>query len=61
VTDSGSECILSRFANDTKLFGAINSLEGRDALQWDLDRFERWGCASLMMFNKDKCKILHMG
>ncbi|PKU47374.1 pol- hypothetical protein [Limosa lapponica baueri] len=53
-TNSGIECTLSRFANDTKLCGAVNMLEGRDAIQRDLDRLEKW--ADLMT-----CKVLHMG
>ncbi|GAB0194097.1 hypothetical protein GRJ2_001875000 [Grus japonensis] len=30
--DSGVECTLSKFANDTKLCGVVNTLEGRDAI-----------------------------
>ncbi|RMC13122.1 hypothetical protein DUI87_10653 [Hirundo rustica rustica] len=53
--DSGTECTLSKFANDTKLCGAVDSLEGRDVIQRNSDRFERWDCANLVTFNKVRC------
>ncbi|KAJ7420069.1 hypothetical protein WISP_50134 [Willisornis vidua] len=56
----GLEGILSKSADDTELGGAVDSLEGGEVLQRDLDKLAGWEITNHMKFNKGKCWILHM-
>jgi len=60
--DSEIECTCSKFANDTKLCGAVEgTLEGKDAIQRDLNKLERSAHANIMTLKTAKCKVPHKG
>ncbi|KAJ7425706.1 hypothetical protein WISP_22348 [Willisornis vidua] len=58
--DEGLEGILSKFTDDTKLGGAVDSLKDREALQGDLSKSEDWAITNHMKFNESNCQILHL-
>ena len=61
INDLDEEIInkLLKFADDTKVAGAaLNELDVRK-LQADLNRLYQWSVDWQMLFNVEKCKIVH--
>ena len=50
-----------KFADDTKVFGRVDSESDREGLQRDLDRLVQWSEKWQMKFNVEKCKVMHLG
>ncbi|KAJ7421934.1 rna-directed dna polymerase from mobile element jockey-like [Pitangus sulphuratus] len=59
--DKGIECTLSRFADDTKLSGEVDTPVGWDPIQSDRGKLKKWARGKLKRFNKTKHKTLHLG
>lgn len=57
---AGHEGILSKFADDTELGGAVDPRKGREALQKHIDKLERWAVINSLKFNKGRFWILHL-
>ena len=51
---------LLKFANNTKLFGPVSSVEEVDKILEDLIKLSSWSSEWLMLFNIDKCNALHI-
>ncbi|MGE5822000.1 MAG: RNA-directed DNA polymerase [Nitrososphaerota archaeon] len=52
---------LLKFADDTKVFSVVADKTDIDRLQKDLVNLCKWSKDWLMLFNVDKCKVMHIG
>jgi len=59
--DDGILSKISKFADDTKLCRAVGDEKEVNILQEDLRRMFRWSQDWQMLFNLEKCSVMHMG
>jgi len=59
--DEGLRSSILKFADDTKIYGVVNSWEDRERLQKDLNRLVEWASRWQMKFNEEKCNVMHLG
>jgi len=54
-------CKIVKFADGTNVFGVVSTKNDIDRLQIDLINLGKWLYEWLMLFNIDKCKVMHLG
>ncbi|KAF7237488.1 Protein kinase C beta type [Varanus komodoensis] len=59
--EEGVNGLLIKFADDTKTGAVATTEEQVLQIQKDLDRLWKWTGDNRMVFNVDKCKVLHLG
>src|SRR6218665_1143321 len=59
--DDGILSKISKFADDIKLCRAVGDDQEADILREDLRRMFRWSQDWQMLFNLEKCSVMHMG
>jgi len=52
---------LLKFADDTKIYFKVNSPENIETLREDLCKLVSWSKEWQMLFNIEKCKVMHLG
>ncbi len=55
--DSG----VKMFADDTKVYRQVSTVEDCEALQKDINELENWSNTWQMRFHPQKCKVLRVG
>jgi ribonuclease P/MRP protein subunit RPP40 len=50
-----------KFADDPKLYGVVANQQDIERLKNDLKNLCNWSADWLMLFNVDKCKVMHLG
>ena len=50
---------LSKFTDDTKLRGKVSTDDQVESMRHDLNKLFKWSEDWLMLFNAEKCKVMH--
>ena len=61
LTELGIASNILKFADDTKLVCKVGNEERYEQLRADLRKFYQWSVNLQMLFNLEKCKIMHFG
>src|SRR6267154_1638672 len=59
--EAGVRNYMLKFADDSKLWGRVDTEEDRINVQKDLDTLGDWARRNKMPFNVSKCKVMHIG
>ena len=59
--DDGISGIILKFVDDTKLMGKVGRVDETEILRGDLKKLGAWSKEWQMVFNADKCEVLHFG
>lgn len=55
------DCMVKIFADDTKLYSPVHTADLRTKLQKNIDELLAWTDQWQILFNADKCKVIHFG
>jgi hypothetical protein len=59
--DIGIMSSILKFADDTKMYGKVDTNKGIETLRKDLEALNEWSEKWQMSFNVEKCKVMHFG
>jgi len=59
--DHGLSNWILKFADDAKIFGIVTNIEDSRVMQDNLNKLLKWSEEWQMLFNNDKCKVMHFG
>jgi len=59
--DVSVACKVFKFADDSKIYRVVNSQEDIESFRNNMKNLVKWLVDKQMLFNADKCKIIHIG